>query len=249
MISLPLVDKPQGIIVYRGPSKINGKPIVVIVTGLNRPSKNAKTGEMLQTYILRDKIHPVVAVQKKQDDAICGDCPHRGRSCYVAINRDPSNVYNAFRSGSYKKVSLLEAAQMIKGKPIRIGTYGDPGAVPIHIWDKLLKYVEGWTGYTHQWRQKKNKCLQRYCMASVENVKDANKARKMGWRTFRIKSNPESHVLRNEFICPASSEANKRLTCVECMACNGGKKEKASVTITVHGQDWKIDKFREQFSD
>ena len=47
---------PNGAIIYRGPSLLDGKPIVVIAVGLNSSSKNRKTGNMLQTYILRDDI-------------------------------------------------------------------------------------------------------------------------------------------------------------------------------------------------
>ena len=35
--------------VYDGPSMIDGKPIVVIMTGFKRASKNAKTDDMIQT--------------------------------------------------------------------------------------------------------------------------------------------------------------------------------------------------------
>ena len=40
--------KPQGVVLYRGPSLLNGRRIVVVATGLCRMSKNPKTGNMVQ---------------------------------------------------------------------------------------------------------------------------------------------------------------------------------------------------------
>jgi hypothetical protein len=57
-----------------------------------------------------------------------------------------------------------------------------------------------------------------------------------GWRTFRVRSDDDSHVYSKEMACPASAEQGKRLTCQDCMACSGGiDSKKASVTIVVHG--------------
>ena len=82
-------------IFYRGASQIDGAPIVGIAT-VN--SGNRKTGVMVQTWIIRDDVHPVVASRTGADASICGNCPHRGqydddgnrvvgtRTCYVMLN-------------------------------------------------------------------------------------------------------------------------------------------------------------------
>ncbi len=44
------MPKPKGHIIYEGPSLINSKSIVVVAT---QQSNNLKTGNMIQTYILR----------------------------------------------------------------------------------------------------------------------------------------------------------------------------------------------------
>lgn len=66
---------------WRGPSPIDGAPIVMIMTGLSRKaseqSKNTKTGPMVQTHIVRQDMAPVVAMMNGADRAICGDCPLR----------------------------------------------------------------------------------------------------------------------------------------------------------------------------
>ena len=42
-----------------------------------------------------------------------------------------------------------------------------------------------------------------------------------------------------EFVCPASAEAGKRLTCAQCRACNGAKRggRNVSPAIIWHGPD------------
>jgi hypothetical protein len=62
-------------IIYKGPSRIDGAPIVVLATYSNR---NTKTGAVVQTYILREDINPLEASKTGADASICGTCPLRG---------------------------------------------------------------------------------------------------------------------------------------------------------------------------
>src|SRR4051812_12171699 len=99
-IELNVVEKqPQGVIIYRGPSRLNGKPIVVVATGLSRCSKNGKTGEMVQVFILADGVKPHIGVFQGKDEAVCGDCPHRyvdgAGTCYVNPIHGPAGVMRA----------------------------------------------------------------------------------------------------------------------------------------------------------
>ena len=71
------MKKPSGVILYQGPSLLDGAPIVVIATGLENSSNN-KTGNMIQTHILCADMLPVAAIQEGKDSSICGDCVHRG---------------------------------------------------------------------------------------------------------------------------------------------------------------------------
>ena len=59
-------------IIYKGPSLLDGAPIVVIATYSNR---NTKTGHVVQTYILRADINPLEASKTGADVSICGNCP------------------------------------------------------------------------------------------------------------------------------------------------------------------------------
>jgi len=67
----------SGIILYEGPSRIDGAPIVAIATGLDDPSSNEKTGPMIQTWIMRSDIPPHVAQSSGDDASVCADCKLR----------------------------------------------------------------------------------------------------------------------------------------------------------------------------
>lgn len=230
-------------IVYEGPSRIDGKPIVVILVG---KTKNRKTGDMVQSYILRSDMNPTDALKTGDDESICGDCPHRGiatgtgvkgRSCYVTVFQGPYAVYSAYKRGAYPKFSKKKAMAMLGDRMLRLGTYGDPAAVPINVWDSLVKIAKSHTGYTHQWKDKSNAEYRRLCMASVDNELDIPLAKGMGYRYFRVRSKYDP-VLPNEIQCPASEEMGKRLDCSRCGACWGAKPigpQPVNVTIIAHG--------------
>ena len=96
----------NGLILYKGYSPINNKPIVVIATGLNAKTMNEKTGDMLQTWILYDDMEPHKAFKiKEHGETVCGNCPHAGynnNSCYVKWFQAPLNVYRAYKNNKYE---------------------------------------------------------------------------------------------------------------------------------------------------
>ena len=51
--------------------------IIVLLSGLKTPSRNIKTGPMLQTVIIRSDMHPSEALKTGSDSLICGACIHR----------------------------------------------------------------------------------------------------------------------------------------------------------------------------
>lgn len=244
-MKLPVIQSnavPRGVVLYRGKSMLNGKPIVVIAT---IHSKNEKTGDMISTWILRDNIQPIEALNRGEDDAVCGDCKHRNKTCYVRIDHAPRNIFLAYKRGVYPKFSTEKHLGLFVGRGIRLGAYGDPAAVPIHVWKPLLAVCGMHTGYTHAWKY----CNDEYkdiVMASVDNEKEFRLARKMGYRTFRVRS-IESGLMQGEFACPASEEGGKRLNCIDCGACsgtNGGITKNGNVAILVHGSPVKINVFK-----
>lgn len=227
-------------VIYKGPSLIDGKEIVVIVCKLtSSKAANAKTGDMVQTYILRDDKDPLETIRSGEDKSICGDCPHRGagfkeRTCYVNVGQGALSTWRAYKRGSHAMLTPEECGKLVRGRMVRLGTYGDPAAVPSKVWKALVAHAEGWTGYTHQWHKRYAQGLRKLCMASADSARDAMLASAKGWRSFRVADNKAPNVGK-EVVCPASVEMGKRLQCVECKACNGSNGRKASIRIAPHG--------------
>jgi hypothetical protein len=237
-------------IIFEGPSELDGKPIVAIITGLNLKSKNSKTGEMPQIWIIRSDVHPTEALRTGEDKSVCGNCQHRpkelgdnalkkdSRTCYVNV-MSFNAMYKKYRNNGYEVADIVALALALSGKKVRLGAYGDPAAVPIAIWDELLAYCES-TGYTHQWRTC-NIEYAKYCMASCDTPIDVVLSTQMGYRTFFVQ-NVSSYedtvkVIENTKLawCPASKEKGKSTTCSKCMACNGTRfGQKSNISIMIH---------------
>jgi len=232
-------------IIYSGPSLIDGSPIVVLA---QRGSKNSKTGNMMQTFILRSDVDPVTANRTGEDFAICGDCPHKGvphngdkgqakrRTCYVTLIHAPLGKFKAFQRGSYETIEGHAAIKAFgAGQMVRIGTYGDGAAVPSYVWDSLCEGAEGWTAYTHQSGcQTAATDAHRY-MTSAESLPDAQSAWDRGERTFRVIADIAELAKGSEVLCPASEEAGRRTTCEHCKLCAGASIKAKSVAIVAHG--------------
>lgn len=229
-------------LLWKGPSQLDGKPIVLLALS---STTNRKTGHMVQTYILRADIPPITAMQTGEDTSICGDCLHRELgTCYVRIDTGPTMVWKAYRTGKYPQLRLRDFSRTFARRLVRLGTYGDPAAVPLEIWGRVLKTAGGHTGYTHQWQHKQFAGLKDYCMASCDSIREKRWAEYLGWRTFTVIPNLESQKPHNSFLCPASEEAGKKLTCDQCLACGGlSSIHTAHVYIPVHGLQYKRERF------
>jgi len=233
-------DTYCGVILYQGPSLIDGAPIVVIANRIVADSTNEKTGAMVQTFILRQDMRPLEAARLGYDFSICGHCPHRPTndgSCYVNIGRSVESVYGAFVRGRYAvphvdyDTSILP--ELFAGSIFRLGSYGDPAAAPFRVWQHATALVRARNGYTHQWRE--FPAFAALCMASVDSEAQAHEARAAGWRTFRVRG-AAAPVMTGEVVCPASEEAGKKTTCSDCRACGGTQaKARVSIVIAAHG--------------
>lgn len=235
-----MAKRPTGFVFYTGISPVDGSPIVGIVTGVAKKSANPKTGDMLQTWILRMDKHPSEAMNDGSDDAICGNCIHRKnletgkRSCYVNP-MGPASVYKSFLKGNYPVIDWSEWNTLVADRKLRMGSYGDPAMIPVAVWDKLLVPTSGHTGYTHQWRQDWFDIdLGRLVMASADNLMDYIDATELGLRTFRV-TRDSSQKQDGELVCPSSAEAGKKTTCQACSLCDGNDRNAKNIVINVHG--------------
>lgn len=237
-------------ILYEGASLLDGKPIVVI--GIPK-SSNSKTGGMFQTIIMRSDIDPITASRLGEDFSVCGECVHRGvphegdsggakkRSCYVMLLMVLS-VFKAYKKGNYKRVqpvglqSMHDAlADIGDGLVIRLGSYGDPAAVPSYLWESLVSKAKGRTGYSHQATLEGADYRPDLTMRSADTIQEAEQAWARGERTFRVTANVKDIVQGKEIMCPASEEAGRRTTCEQCKLCSGNTINAKSIAIVVHG--------------
>jgi len=240
-------------LIARQRSKINGEPVRVLLTGHHRPSKNAKTGEQVQVSILSASgQNPVQALQTGADAAVCGICPlrpilnklqreldddHAKKPCYVLVARSVLSMWRAHITARVQWPTTLQ------GRSLRLGNYGDPAAVAIGVWHRLIKLAKRdhthprpWTGFTHRWKTANAQPYKRICMASVDTPAEQQQAKRAGWRTFRVRRNAADPLLAGEISCPASKEVN-RTTCASCLLCNGSagpSDRRADIAIIQH---------------
>lgn len=156
--------------------------------------------------------------------------PKHTRTCYVRLSHaegadealPPSEVWRKWKAGEFDFTNKRNSFWDHSGEgwnyrgplPVRIGSYGDPAAVPTRVWAELVRYAKNWTGYTHMWKpQPCGDCdgrgytlfpcescrqsgydlmgppdpdLKRYCMASVDTPEERAEAQALGWRTFMV---------------------------------------------------------------
>ena len=236
------MTKILGYIAYEGPSEIDGAPIVVIVNKINDASKNGKTGDIVQSFIIRSDVNPVEALQTGADESICGQCEHRpiiakktGKvPCYVQVAKSVLSVYNAYKRGRYIKADPATIARALAGKVVRIGTYGDGAAAPVRMWTQITRYAAGVRGYTHQWQNKgfDHASWAPLAMASADTLEQAAMANLYGMRVFRVSVGVDKQA--GEVTCPASAEGGKRATCADCLLCAGTSKNARDIVIADH---------------
>ena len=220
---------PNGRVLYHGPSMLDGAPIVVIATGFADSSSNDKTGAMIQTWILRADIPPHQAFKGVEGESVCGDCPHKiNKTCYVIWYQAPLAVWSCWHHGLGYAAAVPSD---FVGCNLRLGSAGDPAAVPPWVWQSILPTIASHTGYSHQWRNPAGAWLRGIVQASCDSLQDLNDARAAGWRTFSVLPVGEVDPVGTVH-CAASSERGYKTTCAACGLCDGAS---ADVAIWAHG--------------
>jgi hypothetical protein len=252
----------NGVVFYEGPSQIDGQPIVAVATF---KTSNDKTGNLIQTWIIRSDVHPSEALDTGADSSICGSCPLRGRivpaseskkktksetvnkdrACYVLVQQAPAAIFKTYKAGKYPKLDKSHA-RYFGSKGLRKGSYGDPTAVPMEAWAEIESYVHGVhkPGYTHQWKDEKFSGWSTKVMASTHTLAENEVAQAAGWRTFRTIASVDD-IAPNEILCPGSLEGGFTASCDQCGACDGrrGMEDKRrNVAIVAHGSGGKAER-------
>lgn len=221
--------------------------VAIIATGL-KGSENAKTGSMVQIWIIPRNVEPHKAVKSGADSIVCFDCKHRptlakktgDAPCYVTTFQAPLSIHRAYHRGTYSHLSVSRYPEVFSGRVVRFGAWGEPVLLPVSKFRAIVAVCAGHTGYTHQWTKPRFAAYREFLMASVDTVSEANEARANGWRYFRIREWSEAYkVPAGEMVCPASNEfeytRGKRLDCATCQRCNGANSGGNSVAIYKHG--------------
>jgi len=231
-----------GFILYRGKSFIGNGNVVAIAT---LKSKNGKTGNMVQVWILPDNgLSPLEAVQANQNADACGTCALQGvniegrtvgRVCYVNLGQAPAGVWKAYQKGLYPMYDRKVHGQFLKGRFIRIGSYGDPAALPVRLVRYLSKVGKGFTGYSHQlfWiKERRASTLASMLMASCHTPAMHKEAQRRGWRSFVTISEKQSPPA-NAVQCPNYTHG---VTCLQCQLCQGTSKKAKDVYVIAHAK-------------
>lgn len=245
------MTRPLGLILYEGPSRFDGDyQIAVIATGTGRKSENAKTGRMIQVWIIPTDGGILPALANGTDRAVCGACPlrpsvTRGRRgiprCYVNQSRAPAGVSRAYHAGRYTVSTPDLESRYLAHQRLRYGAWGDPAAAPTSLWHRLssLPGVR-WAGYTHGHLVSSSlvQDLRSLVMLSADSASIARDYQAQGWRTFRVRGVSDP-LLPGEIACPASAEAGARIQCDKCLLCDGAARmdirRLPSIAIIDHG--------------
>lgn len=238
--------KARNFIAWEGPSRFDGAPIVVIVTGITKPSENEKTGPMWQVFILHQDVAPLEAIATGADQAICGDCPLRGvlgqeRACYVNVGQSPTSVWRAYQRGVYPRIAAEDARALgwFEGEFVRLGAYGDPGMAPIEVMQALVADAAAHTGYTHAIEHvpaSEQDAWASMLMISATTPQEYERAQARGWVSFYAV--PEgAPIPADSMLCASERQGKHKRQCIECLVCSGtGRKGGAvSVHIDPHG--------------
>jgi len=120
-------------------SPVHGEPVLLVATA---GSGNEKTGDMAQIYILHPDDKPLDISKAGKDDRICGGCALRhslGGACYVVLFMGPASAYNGWVNSGKRIDSDEDFLEVLRGKRVRFGAYGDPAHIPAYLVGEIQK--------------------------------------------------------------------------------------------------------------
>ena len=197
---------------------------------LERSSSNTKTGDMVQLAILPIDNKPTAALKNRQLPN-CGDCALIS-TCYVntvSLNAVYDQTVNQAVSAVPKQLR----------QAVRLGSWGDPGLLPLDLLQQLSRAAGAHTGYTHLWQQIGQEYSQ-VLMASIDHLTAKKQgltvqelkqlAWDKGYRTYTILQPGEQQSAQERSCLYVSNNTQ----CRYCMLCNGAG-SKRSIAAPLHG--------------
>ncbi len=232
---------PSTLVLWEGASRLDGTPIMVVASRINAPSKNGKTGDMVQVSIMRRDLSPIDAWKAGADGAVCpAACVHRSKArggrgtCYVNKARLGATWRAACRLADAGKVGM--PVGLFTGAVVRLGMEGDPSAVPFTAWQEILIGAKRHTGYTADWRRLPRDWSAIF-MASCASPADVTDAIAAGWRPFTAsasQADDAAYAAAGLKVCASDSVG---LSCVRCGGCDGTSRgaKRAGFYLAQHG--------------
>lgn len=235
-------DMPTTLVLWAGPSELDGTPIMLVGSRIAEPSQNRKTGDMVQVSIMRQDLAPIDAWRVGGDAAVCPDaCPHRSKArdgrgtCYVNKARLTATHAAAVRELRAGRVGFPPF--LFARARVRMGMEGDPAAVPLEVIAPILRASGAWSMYTAAWRTLPD-AWRTYAMASCDTPADAAEAMRRGWRPFAAsQSVEEDHAYETAGLTLCNAERPTPVTCAACLRCNGSGKNpsRPGAYLAIHG--------------
>ena len=197
---------------------------------IERSSSNTKTGDMVQLAILPIDNKPTAALKNRQLPN-CGDCALIS-ACYVntvSLNAVYDQTVNQAVSAVPKQLR----------QAVRLGSWGDPGLLPLDLLQQLSRAAGAHTGYTHLWQQIGQEYSQ-VLMASIDHLTAKKQgltvqelkqlAWDKGYRTYSILQPGEQQSAQERSCLDISNNTQ----CRYCKLCNGAS-SKRSIAAPLHG--------------
>jgi len=167
------------------------------------------------------------------------------RPCYVRLERAPTGIFKAYAAGRYELVTVPEAVELVRGRALRIGAYGDSAALPVGVVRPLAAAAAVETNYTHAaaYAPARADRLAAFTMASADSIEQAQQYQARGFRTFRVSPMSELvggvrrvlDIQPGEAQCPKTID--KSVQCVGCGLCDGNRRGlRGSIVAPAHGK-------------
>lgn len=153
-------------------------------------------GKVLTLYIIPTTTEKFEDFMQYEDVVCASECPHTKRNlgdCYV----NSMSVFSVMR-GYRSAIEKGKVPQIFFNKShygVRATAHGDIASLNFEgrmFVYNLLAQATGVRAYTSGWARDNMQMFSEVCMASVNSIEDAERAQRLGWRTYRARVGADS---------------------------------------------------------